>query len=189
MAVLNRLAAQHQPPNYLFVDNGSEFSGRQLDDVALCVAPGICSATIHGTLIAQCAHRGDRFAIVDAPDTLDVAGILGFGSDSIRGSRRFITPGSRWLTRPLLAAYECRHRATSQGYTLVWIASEAFTRLRSMKRFKASPTSALSSRRLTRYGSMRKASMPFAIFRAKAYTYGARTLSHDPEWKEVASLF
>ena len=27
--------------------------------------------------------------------------------------------------------------------------------------------------------------MPFAIFRAKAYTYGARTLSHDPEWKYV----
>ena len=31
IAVLNRLAAQRQAPKYLFVDNGSEFSGRLLD--------------------------------------------------------------------------------------------------------------------------------------------------------------
>lgn len=31
VAVLNRLAAQRQAPKYLFVDNGSEFSGRLLD--------------------------------------------------------------------------------------------------------------------------------------------------------------
>ena len=31
MALLNRLVAQCCAPNYLFVDNGSEFSGRLLD--------------------------------------------------------------------------------------------------------------------------------------------------------------
>lgn len=31
VAVLNRLVAQRRAPNYLFVDNGSEFSGRLLD--------------------------------------------------------------------------------------------------------------------------------------------------------------
>ena len=31
VAVLNRLDAQRQVPRYLFVDNGSEFSGRLLD--------------------------------------------------------------------------------------------------------------------------------------------------------------
>jgi putative transposase len=31
VAALNRLAAQRQAPKYLFVDNGSEFSGRLLD--------------------------------------------------------------------------------------------------------------------------------------------------------------
>src|SRR4029434_5625115 len=31
VAVLNRLAARRQAPKYLFVDNGSEFSGRLLD--------------------------------------------------------------------------------------------------------------------------------------------------------------
>ena len=31
VAVLNRLAAQRQAPKYLFIDNGSEFSGRLLD--------------------------------------------------------------------------------------------------------------------------------------------------------------
>jgi len=31
VAVLNRLVAQRRAPSYLFVDNGSEFSGRLLD--------------------------------------------------------------------------------------------------------------------------------------------------------------
>ena len=31
VSVLNRLVAQRRTPNYLFVDNGSEFSGRLLD--------------------------------------------------------------------------------------------------------------------------------------------------------------
>jgi len=31
VAVLNQLVAQRRAPKYLFVDNGSEFSGRLLD--------------------------------------------------------------------------------------------------------------------------------------------------------------
>lgn len=42
--VLNRLAAQRQAPKYLFVDNGSEFSGRLLDLGRITARSGSTSA-------------------------------------------------------------------------------------------------------------------------------------------------
>lgn len=66
--------------NLLTVDDFCAAIGmlQQVRDVALCLAPGMWSARIHDALISQCTGSGDRMAILDAPEGLDVAGVLSF---------------------------------------------------------------------------------------------------------------
>jgi hypothetical protein len=49
-----------------------------IDDVAICVVPGMWSGTITSALITFCENLKDRFAIIDAPDGLDIGGIQSF---------------------------------------------------------------------------------------------------------------
>lgn len=46
-----------------------------IDEVSLCLAPGIWSGTVHNALIQHCEVLKDRFAIVDPQDGLSIEGI------------------------------------------------------------------------------------------------------------------
>jgi hypothetical protein len=49
-----------------------------IDEISICLAPGIWSRTVHNALIVHCETLKDRFAIVDPRDRLDVEGIRTF---------------------------------------------------------------------------------------------------------------
>jgi phage tail sheath protein FI len=49
-----------------------------IDEISLCLAPGIWSSTVHSALIQHCEILKDRFAILDPQDNLDIEGIRGF---------------------------------------------------------------------------------------------------------------
>jgi len=49
-----------------------------IDEISICLAPGIWSRTVHNALIQHCETLKDRFAIVDPRDRLDVEGIRSF---------------------------------------------------------------------------------------------------------------
>jgi phage tail sheath protein FI len=51
---------------------------REVDEVALCLAPGLWSTKIHDALINLCETNRDCFAILDAPDGLDITGVRSF---------------------------------------------------------------------------------------------------------------
>jgi len=50
----------------------------EIDDVNLCLAPGMWSPAVHDALIKRCEACRDCFAILDPPNNLDVTGILNF---------------------------------------------------------------------------------------------------------------
>lgn len=49
-----------------------------IDEISLCLIPGMWSRSIHSALIAHCESLRYRFAIVDPPDGLDIEGIRAF---------------------------------------------------------------------------------------------------------------
>ncbi len=49
-----------------------------IDSVAICVVPGMWSTTIQSALVTFCETLADRFAILDPPDGLSIAGIQNF---------------------------------------------------------------------------------------------------------------
>ncbi len=49
-----------------------------IDEISICVVPGIWSRTVHSALIQHCETLKDRFAIVDPRDRLDIEGIRTF---------------------------------------------------------------------------------------------------------------
>ena len=51
---------------------------REVDEVAVCLAPGMWSATIHDALIKFCDSQRESFAILDPPNHLDIPGIRSF---------------------------------------------------------------------------------------------------------------
>jgi hypothetical protein len=69
--------------DFVGVEGGSEGStGIQsleyIDEVSICLAPGMWSSTIRSGLIIHCETLKDRFAILDPPDNLDIEGIREF---------------------------------------------------------------------------------------------------------------
>jgi phage tail sheath protein FI len=49
-----------------------------IDEISICVAPGVWSRTVHNALIQHCELLKDRFAIIDPRDRLDIEGIRTF---------------------------------------------------------------------------------------------------------------
>ncbi|HEX9919628.1 MAG TPA: phage tail sheath C-terminal domain-containing protein, partial [Pyrinomonadaceae bacterium] len=69
--------------DFVGVEGGSENStGIQsleyIDEISICLAPGMWSSSIHSGLITHCETLKDRFAILDPPDNLDIEGIRSF---------------------------------------------------------------------------------------------------------------
>ena len=56
-----------------------------IDEVAICVVPGMWSVDIRTALIMHCETLADRFAILDPPPKLDVQGVA--GSSAARSTR------------------------------------------------------------------------------------------------------
>jgi phage tail sheath protein FI len=66
--------------DFVGVDGGSgQRTGIQaledIDEISICIVPGMWSSVVRDALINHCETLKDRFAIVDPPDGLDVAGI------------------------------------------------------------------------------------------------------------------
>jgi Bacteriophage tail sheath protein len=51
-----------------------------IDEVAICVVPGMWSIDVRAALIVHCETLADRFAILDSPPKLDVQGVAAFRS-------------------------------------------------------------------------------------------------------------
>lgn len=51
---------------------------KEVDEVSVCLAPGMWSARIHDALIKFCDSDRDSFAILDPPNGLDIPGIRSF---------------------------------------------------------------------------------------------------------------
>jgi phage tail sheath protein FI len=73
------------PADFVGVDNGpGDRSGIQaleeIDQVAICVVPGMWDADVRNALIVHCETLGDRFAILDPPPGLDVQKVEEFRS-------------------------------------------------------------------------------------------------------------
>ncbi len=71
------------PDDFAGVEGGSEAStGIQaleyVDEISICLAPGMWSSTVQSSLITHCEALKDRFAIIDPPDELDIEGIREF---------------------------------------------------------------------------------------------------------------
>lgn len=49
-----------------------------IDEISLCLAPGMWSSTVHSALIQHCEILRDRFAILDPQDNLNIEDIRGF---------------------------------------------------------------------------------------------------------------
>jgi phage tail sheath protein FI len=49
-----------------------------IDDISICIAPGIWSPTVHSALIEHCEMMRSRFAIIDPPDGLGIEQVLDF---------------------------------------------------------------------------------------------------------------
>ena len=49
-----------------------------IDEISICLAPGIWSTTVHGALIQHCEILKDRFAVLDPRDGLSIEGIREF---------------------------------------------------------------------------------------------------------------
>ena len=49
-----------------------------IDEISICLAPGMWSSTIHSALIQHCETLKDRFAILDPQDGLSIEGIRSF---------------------------------------------------------------------------------------------------------------
>ena len=69
--------------DFVGVDGGSGHrTGIQaledIDNVSICVVPGMWSTTIQSALVTFCETLADRFAILDPPDGLSIAGIQAF---------------------------------------------------------------------------------------------------------------
>jgi phage tail sheath protein FI len=69
--------------DFVGVEGGSENStGIQsleyIDEISICLAPGMWASSVQSGLITHCETLKDRFAILDPPDDLDIEGIRGF---------------------------------------------------------------------------------------------------------------
>ena len=69
--------------DFVGVDGGSgNRTGIQaledIDDISICVVPGMWSTTVQSALVTFCETLADRFAILDPPDGLSIAGIQDF---------------------------------------------------------------------------------------------------------------
>ncbi|WP_411574946.1 phage tail sheath family protein [Streptomyces fradiae] len=49
-----------------------------VDEVAVCAVPGLWSGTVESALVTHCEQLGDRFAVLDPRDGLDIEGVLSF---------------------------------------------------------------------------------------------------------------
>jgi phage tail sheath protein FI len=71
------------PDDFVGVDGGSgNRTGIQaledIDEISICLAPGIWASIVHSALIQHCELLKDRFAVLDPPDDLDIQGIRDF---------------------------------------------------------------------------------------------------------------
>ncbi|HEX8183319.1 MAG TPA: phage tail sheath C-terminal domain-containing protein, partial [Blastocatellia bacterium] len=71
------------PDDFVGIDGGSGLrTGIQaledIDEISICVVPGIWSRTVQNSLIQHCETLKDRFAILDPGDNLDIEGIRTF---------------------------------------------------------------------------------------------------------------
>jgi phage tail sheath protein FI len=71
------------PDDFVGVDGGSgNRTGIQaledIDEISLCLVPGVWASTVHAALIQHCELLKDRFAILDPPDGLSIEGIRAF---------------------------------------------------------------------------------------------------------------
>jgi phage tail sheath protein FI len=69
--------------DFIGTDNGSgKRTGiaalEDIDEISICMVPGIWAPSVLSALIIHCETLKDRFAIVDPPDGLDIEGIRSF---------------------------------------------------------------------------------------------------------------
>ncbi len=71
------------PEDFIGADNGPGkrtgiASLEDIDEISICMAPGIWAPSVLSALMIHCETLKDRFAIVDPPDGLDIEGIRSF---------------------------------------------------------------------------------------------------------------
>ena len=75
--------ASLSPDDFVGVDAGSGkrtgiASLEDIDEISICLAPGMWSASVHSALIMHCETLKDRFAVLDPQDGLSIEGIRSF---------------------------------------------------------------------------------------------------------------
>jgi phage tail sheath protein FI len=75
--------ASLSPDDFVGVDAGSGkrtgiASLEDIDEISICLAPGMWSASVHSALIIHCESLKDRFAVLDPQDGLSIEGIRSF---------------------------------------------------------------------------------------------------------------
>ena len=120
--------------DFVGVDGGSgNRTGIQaledIDDISICVVPGMWSTTVQSALVTFCETLADRFAILDPPDGLGIAGIQDFRARLRQRIRRALLPMARG-PRPLAQAERrsSRPRPTWRASTRRRTSTEGSTR-------------------------------------------------------------
>ena len=86
---------------------------REVDEVAVCLAPGMWSATIHEALIKFCDSQRESLPFLIPRITSTSPASVVFVSDSTPPLLRFIIRGSKFRIPTTAATYHLRHRVTS----------------------------------------------------------------------------
>ena len=79
----NDAIASLSPDDFVGVDAGSGkrtgiASLEDIDEISICLAPGMWSASVQSALIMHCESLKDRFAVLDPQDGLSIEGIRSF---------------------------------------------------------------------------------------------------------------
>jgi len=177
--------------DFVGVEGGSEGStGVQsleyIDEVSICLAPGLWSSTVHSGLIIHCETLKDRFAVLDPPDGLDIEGI-----------REFREPVDTKYAALYYPYVEVRDPSLKRNVSLAPSAHMAgvYARVDVERGVHKAPANEVvrGIRRIIRDVSKREQDMlnPKGINALRTFpgrgprVWGARTLSSDASWKYI----
>jgi phage tail sheath protein FI len=157
----------------------------EVDDVRLRLAPGLWSSAVHGALIKRGETRGDCFAILDPPNGLDPYAILKF-------RERLNTPFAA-LYYPWIEVAEIGGRNVQIGPSAH--VAGVYARIDQERGVHKAPANAviLGINKLAADVTTADQKMlnPEGINALRSFPgrgnliRGARTLSQDPEWRDV----
>lgn len=157
----------------------------ELDDVSVCLAPGLWSSAVHDALTKRCETRRDCFAILDPPNNLYFTGILNF-------RRRLNTPFAA-LYYPWIEVRD--HDGGSAEIAPSAHVAGVYARVDHDRGVHKAPVNEVirGINKLVRNvtDDEQKLLNPEGINALRSFrgrgnlVWGARTLSLDPEWKYV----